>query len=434
MSERLDAAAPSARSKPWWRFIDNLGCAWVLLLLGSMSVAESTTAAASLSGQMSSANLIRYACLMLALACIAPDLRHRIGVRFNPIWLFAAYVVVCLLSTLWSISPVVTLGKAVELSAATATILFAANRVASERALSQLFELSFVMSVLILVVLVAGYYSGAEGFYLPSHGVIQRMMNAWFISANGIGYLSALTATIALDRMFSKRSDWRLMAAVVVLTLATAIPAQGRTGLFCLIIGGTTVLAIHRQYVTLLVGGVAALLVGAMYASEIQAYLVRGDDIENIQSMSGRAEMWRAAWDAFLEKPLAGSGFGVGGRALFLTTLSGFSTYLTSLHNGFFELLTGVGLLGVMPWLSALLWTIRNAFVSGLRRVRTEQAAIVPLLLVMTIMSTGAGGWFDTLVGYYLCCAAILGRPLRLQRPSAAAPRAPSASIRLRRS
>ena len=152
MSAQHRPATSVSNPRPFWQSIDNLGCAWVLLIIGSMSFAEQSTAAASLSGQLNSANLVRYACVMLALGCIAPELRHRIFLRVNPIWLFAGYVVVALMSTAWSISPVVTLGKAVELSAAVAVVLFAANRIASERALAQLFELSFISGVVTLIV------------------------------------------------------------------------------------------------------------------------------------------------------------------------------------------------------------------------------------------------------------------------------------------
>ncbi|MEQ1867515.1 MAG: O-antigen ligase family protein, partial [Micropepsaceae bacterium] len=178
------------------------------------------------------------------------------------------------------------------------------------------------------------------------------------------------------------------------------------------IVGTATVLAIHRQYAVLLAGGFAVLLLAAVFAQSIETYLIRGDQLENIQTMSGRSVMWQAAWQAFLDRPVSGYGFGVGGRSLFLGPLAGFGAPISSLHSGFMELLVGVGLLGFVPWVMALVWTIRNAIVSGLRRARTQEAAIVLPLLVMTVMSTGAGGWFDTSVAYYLCCAAILGQPL----------------------
>ena len=400
---RASAKAPSTRYP-----FDNLAIAWFLLLLGSLSFSDSTTAVA-LSGQLNSANLVRYSCVLAAITLLALELRHPIRVSLSPIWLYALYAVICLLSAVWSLSPIVTLGKAVELSAAVATVAFAVNRPAGDKALGQLFDVTLAFGAIILVVAASGYVMGLSGFYVRNRSLIDQL-DTWFVSANGIGYVSALTATIALDRLFGRPKSWRLSAALYALSLTTAILAQGRTGLLAFVLGSLLVLAIHRRFTLLFATCGVMLLLGIAFSGTLEAYLSRGEDVDSLQTMSGRTVMWQAAWRSILDQPWIGLGYGVGGRSLFLTVLAGFGTSMSTLHNGFLEVLTGVGLLGFMPWIASLVWTLVNAFRCGLAGRHTGVSAIVVPVLATTVMSTGAGGAVDLPLAYFLCSTAILGR------------------------
>jgi O-antigen ligase len=200
------------------------------------------------------------------------------------------------------------------------------------------------------------------------------------------------------------------MIAIYGFALVTAIVAQGRTGLFVFLLGTLLVLAIRRRFKDILIACMVLLLFGIAFGDTIQTYLVRGAALETIQSLSGRTEMWQAAWQSFLAHPLVGQGYGVGGRSLFLTTLANFEGQtISSLHNGLLELLTGVGLLGLVPWIVSFMWTIVNAFRSGLAAKNIELCAIMAPVIGTTTMSIGAGGWLDLPLAYFLCCAAILG-------------------------
>jgi len=421
----IDARPPRAARHFPDRFksqlsIDNLGLAWLLLLIGSFSFAN-LPAAAALSGQLNWANLVRYGCIVGALALLAPEFRSRIALSLNPLWLFAIYVTLCVVSTVWSVSPLVTFGKAAELAVATAAVVFAANRASA--GVAQLFNVSFWFGVASLAVVLVGYFVGIPGFAVQSTALFPQM-DAWFLSSNNIGYLSALTATVALDRMLRGVGGRALMSAVFLMSIFAAVCAQGRTGLLCFLLGVVIVLLIHRRFKLVLVGaGVASILL-VTFSQEILAYLLRGEQAGSLQTLSGRTLVWQAAWDSFVERPLFGSGFGVGSRYLFLTNLAGAAMELSSAHNGFMELLTGVGLIGLVPWAASLLWTIANAFRAAVRGKYPSPAAIIPMMFVITVMSSGAGGWFDFMLGYFLCCVAFLQRsPSARSRESPGAPR-----------
>jgi len=399
--------------------IDNLTVAWTLLLIGSLSFTDAS-AAVALSGQLNFANLLRYACVLMALASLAPELRFPVRVRLDPLWLFASYAAICVVSTAWSISPVVTLGKAVELSAAVATVVFAARRPVPGRALGQLLNVTFVFGAALLAAAAFGYFLGLPGFWAQTRGLISAQLDTWFLSGNGVGYASALTATLALDRFFKNSQRRWVMAALYLFALMTAILAQGRTGLLAFALGSFLVLAIRRRFKWLLTAGALLMIAVILFGDVIQAYLVRGEAIENLQTLSGRSVMWEAAWQSFLDHPLLGRGYGVGGRSLFLDALSGFGVEVSSLHSGFLELLTGVGLLGFVPWIASLVWTTMNAIRSGRAAKNVSTSALMLPLLAMTVMSTGAGGWLDLPLAYFLCVTAILGHAsaARLRRPA----------------
>jgi O-antigen ligase len=402
-------------------FMDNLGLAWLLLLFGSFSFTQ-RSAADVLSGQLSSSNLIRFTCILIALVLITPEVRAGFALRLNALWLFVVYVVVCVVSTMWSVSPVVTLGKAAELAVATAVVMVAANRTSNGRALDQLFKITFAFGALVLLFIAVGYVFALPGFWIQSKGVIARQMDTWFLSANSIGYLSALTAAIALDRAVGRVQGRPLMWAVLLLSVMTAFLAQGRTGLACLLLGAVAVLAIRRKYMILLAGAGLVLLMAIAFNQEILAYLTRGEPVGSLQTLTGRTVVWQGAWQSFMQHPWTGNGFGIGGRYLFVSIFAGSGEDWSMAHNGFLELLTGVGLLGLVPWSAAMLWTIANAFQFAVRRLLAGAPAIIGMMPVITFMSNGAAGWFDIVLAYFLCSVAILAHKIPLRQAATGYP------------
>lgn len=389
--------------------MDNLGFAWLMLLFGSFSFTQ-RSATDILSGQLSSSNLIRFTCILIALVLITPEIRAGLVLRLNALWLFVVYVAVCVVSAMWSVAPLVTLGKAAELAVATLVVIFAANRASSGRTLDQILRITFAFGALVLLFISVGYVLALPGFWIQSKGVIARQMDTWFLSANSIGYLSALTATIALDRALGKVQGRQVMWAVLLLSIMTAFVAQGRTGLACLVLGVVAVLAIRRKFIVLLAGAGLVLLLAIAFNQEILAYLTRGEPVGSLQTLTGRTVVWQGAWQSFTQQPWTGNGFGIGGRYLFVSIFAGSGEDWSMAHNGFLELLTGVGLLGLIPWSAAMLWTIANAFRFAVHRLLAGAPAIIGMMPVITFMSNGAAGWFDIVLAYFLCCIAILAR------------------------
>lgn len=114
----------------------------------------------------------------------------------------------------------------------------------------------------------------------------------------------------------------------------------------------------HRRAEMVVV--LVASIVGAVvvFWTTILAFLTRGDDAERIGTLSGRTELWSLAWDAFLERPLFGYGFGAS-RGMFYDDVG-----LGGAHNAYVNVIVDVGLVGLAWWLFII-----GALVVSLRRL-----------------------------------------------------------------
>jgi O-antigen ligase len=85
-------------------------------------------------------------------------------------------------------------------------------------------------------------------------------------------------------------------------------------------------------------------------------YLQRDQSAAAMKSLTGRATFWQFAWEQFLQHPWTGMGAYAAGRFYIMTKLG---SSLASLHSDWIEVLVGVGLLGLIPFLLVVLGTWR---------------------------------------------------------------------------
>src|SRR5215831_15143325 len=95
--------------------------AWLLLGFSTVTIAH-RTAAEALSGTVDDTNLQRFGFVLIALTIILLHLNRVPRFRLNPISLFLLYVMFGTASSLWSTSFIASLGKSVELMAATLVV------------------------------------------------------------------------------------------------------------------------------------------------------------------------------------------------------------------------------------------------------------------------------------------------------------------------
>jgi O-antigen ligase len=188
--------------------------------------------------------------------------------------------------------------------------------------------------------------------YIPFqlHGVLPVQ------NPNGVGFLgSTVTFASICCLMGEGRRTVKLMAFFLLgPALAALIFSQSRTGLIELPVALCVYLFFERRYKSLLTIGVilAISLAFTDLVSFAEVFFRRGQNPQLFASLSGRTIGWRAAWASFQESPILGHGFAAAARAQILGT-----TGASTLHGTVFDVLVGVGLVGLIPWALGIIWT-----------------------------------------------------------------------------
>ncbi len=131
-----------------------------------------------------------------------------------------------------------------------------------------------------------------------------------------------------------------------------------------------------------------------VFVYEIVEFLRGGQLADSFGTLICRTIMWEYAFNWFLEHPFLGSGYGVGSRVLFKFVDTGMSEYISTVHNGFLEVLLSVGLIGGVPWFIAVKRYLISS-VRGYMKLDGDIAVILcvwPALIINTVMSVGVGG------------------------------------------
>lgn len=234
---------------------------------------------------------------------------------------------------------------------------------------------------------------------LPSRGTIPFTMRGVSPVYNGntLGFLCAVVALTMLASLFRKTTSRSWRYVTLVLALLGLILAQSRTSLIGFIVGTALYLFLDRRrriLVVLLIIAIPALLL-TTFAEIAGSYLLRGQSEELLTSFSGRTEGWSVAWEMFKEKPVAGYGFAAAAR-LAILGVGGAST----LHGAMFDVLVGVGLIGAIPWLAAIVlvgWRMFRPYFNDTlthapaerRSLHAEMAALYVLTMIRSATSSG---------------------------------------------
>jgi O-antigen ligase len=215
---------------------------------------------------------------------------------------------------------------------------------------------------------VEGLLMPSEALY-PSRGLIPFTLHAVIphVNPNALAFMSAIVVFFAGCRLADRARLPAKLALCVLLAcaLVVLILAQSRTSLIGLAAAAGVYLLASRRFalfaVLAVTGVVIALFTPA--ADVAQQYIIRGQSNELFASLSGRTRGWNLAWDYFLQSPVFGHGFAAAARSEILGS-GGAST----LHGAFFDVIVGVGLIGLLLWGIAIGWTV-------LRLLRVHRAS-----------------------------------------------------------
>ncbi len=317
--------------------------------------------------------------------------------RLPLVTLLGLYVLINGISTIYSVAPIVTAAKAFELLTGFLIILGITTLEMPVPALKRSIVLLITLEGVLMAVSVIGFFAlpGIFSTLEARQGFItERTLTGIFMSPNALSVTGAVVAVFALARLLKiPRAPHRaLLWSGLVIGLTAVVLASGRQGLIILILSVAIVQLTLRPFQAVFWVLPAVIVSSVLYANELATAFTRGQQVQLLISLSGRTEWWGVAMKAWLEHPWLGYGFGAGGRFVALERI-GFGN-VSSLHSGYLEVLTGVGILGFVPLILVLFGVGR--FCLRVIRVETEYAILFIPLVLHTFISLGFGGWLNT--------------------------------------
>ncbi len=380
------------------------GIALFCLLIGAMFQVADTSGGGAGHSSAKAILLIRTPAIVIAFLVLL--FRPRIAPMrpFDLRFAYGLFALIYTLSVLWSVQPVQTIGKAGELLLA-GMVFFEATR--EENAIERVEGLRRITLLLMSAVgfaAVLGFAARLPGFVQHRAGLISSTTaQAPFLSGNGLGYVASALLLVVLaewqaKRVVGKAAFWQLMFGLVLFSVSAS-----RTSFGILLI---TVLLVmfKRSKILASLAGVGVLLAGFLFWSGILNRLQGHQNSSDFVTLSGRTVVWTAAVRQFEQHPILGVGGGIGGKVVIAHIGNMYLEEMSSLHNGFLELLTGLGLVGFLVGTYMLVATTLKAWTAWDKHPEYGGTYVLIIHVWMTtIMSTGILGWMGYEEALFLC-------------------------------
>jgi hypothetical protein len=327
-----------------------------------------------------------------------------LGVLFQGLLgVLAAYLFVCFFSILWSVKPAWTLFKSGEYTVDLAVLAAILVSVTSTEEYERLLNWTWVLLGIVLGTtwlgaiidptdaLQGGQELGTLGYEL--RGIFP------VLSSDSVGEFSAILGIVMLSRLVlhrgeeSDRAWYRLLLAGSFVTL---VFSQARSALGGFLFGTAILLFLSRRFLLTSLLGLAGAVVFVFTdsAQYVWNFVLRGQEEQQFQSLSSRADWWQFAWEQFLRHPWTGYGAYAGGRFVVMAGLQMPGT--PDVHSSFVETLVDTSIWGLMPLIVVLLavwfYLLRGVRHSRLSQVESylaiELTAVLGVLSVRSVFST----------------------------------------------
>lgn len=387
------------------------GYALFALLFGSMVQYLDVTGVGGGAGHASAASLLLIRTPMCLAAFLLLLYRPRIArpKLKDAGLLFLAFGALYFVSTVWSAVRIETLGKAVEILLATFCFLEVSRDENAQQKVDALRQITLLTISAVAVFTVAGFCLHLPNFSMPNRGMFLRnAAQSPFLSGNGLGYVSVALFLVIFAEWQGGRMRVAPAARAMTFAMFLFFFAASRTSFAILIVSVALVASRKSRFLGVFtVAAISAVI--AVFRGGVLDYLHGSEANSNFTTLSGRTIVWSAAMREWHQHPWLGLGGGVGGKIV-LDHIGSFSfEILSSLHNGFMEILTGLGLVGITLGAVLLLlvtWRTLRAW-----KEHPEHSGTYVLIVhvwACTIMSTGIFGWMGYEMAIFLCLVATL--------------------------
>ena len=202
---------------------------------------------------------------------------------------------------------------------------------------------------------------------------------------NGFGHLVGFFLAVCFVSWISGVISGRTLAFDVAVAAGPLLLSGDRTILIALILAGGLVwlrgrawgwlVAIFLLGASALVMALFALGMGPEFAG-VMRHLSRTGSESEILTLTGRTDLWQAAFDRFLERPLFGWGFNGTEEVMASSMPKSFPGAAVNAHNMYLQQAMSLGLFGLLPLL-AMVVRLLHAFVTRPEPIRDLLALVV---------------------------------------------------------
>ncbi|MBO4351513.1 MAG: O-antigen ligase family protein [Proteobacteria bacterium] len=315
--------------------------------------------------------------MIVALYVFTCEHRDRIKTLFHPsfrplVW----YLLIGILCGFTGYQPALTLWKGFEIFITLAWLFVSCRDADSTK--REFIAFTWMFEVMIWATIVLALINPSRGF-IPSYTFLPWIHGYLpLINPNGMGFICVW---VLARLLFLPAKNKPLRIAIASLTL---LCAQSRTS-YAVVLCALVIYIIDglrtRQLMRVTVASFFALMGLALafgWLDVIMKVVTRGENAEDLQSLSGRTNYWSFA---FQYVSWFGNGLATGSRELiFMGGGDVFRSGLVGLHNSYLEALMGAGYIGGIPFIVLLLV---NAIRQGLHSIQKPDP-IESIFLVYT--------------------------------------------------
>ncbi len=314
----------------------------------------------------------------------------------------------CLVGAVYSATPLYTLGAALALLG----IWVTASTLALALPLRQgLLTISGALLLAMALSLLLWRVEPALALTPMENGRVLRLAGL-FGSPNNLGRAAAVTVLLAALLLPHLGRRWGLAYLLLALALGGAclLLSDSRGSTIGLAAGLAVALLGRRHGLALALAALAACALLLVMSSTdlreaLMAQVSRSGRLEEVATLTGRTQIWRAVLGLIEQAPWLGHGFASTREVLPAGFQGAFGWTTTSAHNLWLQAWLTTGLVGLLLLLATQAAWLREA----LRRPLPARDAVVSFVLVIGLVEASALGPSVNLMSFLWCWAVALG-------------------------
>jgi O-antigen ligase len=388
------------RSLTWWHWL------W-LAAIASSQVFRIRETDAIVDAPIDAWALYRIGLVFVVAAVLFIRLRARslaASMTCGLVALLTSYSIVAVASTLWSVNPSWTLYKSCEFSVDVALLAALLTAVRTPEDYGRFLNWIWLIVGALVLTVWAGValwpdqalVGGAASLGPRLSGVLPT------IDQNSVGEYGAVIAIVAITRLLLRPPAQRAIAAYsafAAIGLITLVQSQTRAAFIGFLLALCCVMLLSRRRTIVMAFPVVAIAIVALVAFSplgdwVWTAFLRDDQPQGFDSISGRLPRWEAGWASFLDRPILG--YGAYAAQRFAIGSANGDSELTDVLNTYLDVLTGTGVIGLLPIVAVVAgawwFLVRGALTRRTDRlehaVAVECAAVLAIQMARSVVST----------------------------------------------